>query len=68
MQTLTRVLFKAHDNGQLFPVYFNDTADIPDAAAKLNAVEVERRPATEIDLLLEQLTTIGQWSTNRLRV
>lgn len=68
MQTLTRVLFKANDNGQLFPVYFSNTDEIPEAATKLNAVEVERRPATEIDLLLEQLATIGQWQTNRMRV
>jgi len=56
--TLIRVLFKANDNGQLFPVYFNHETEIPEAAAKLNAVEVERRPATHFDLMLEQFMTL----------
>jgi hypothetical protein len=55
MSTLIRVTFKARDNGQLFPMYFKDPSQIPEAATFLKAEEVERREATETELMIEQI-------------
>lgn len=65
---MVRVLFRARDNGQEFPVYFTNESEIAEAGEKLASDEISRRPATEIDLLLEQVSTIGNWHTNKMRV
>lgn len=62
MQRLIRVLFRANDNGQLFPVYFVDNAEleseIAKASAKLNAVETKRQESNDLLMLMEQADTL----------
>jgi len=59
---MVRVSFRANDNGQVFPVYFEADASleakVAEAAAKLNAVEHSRQPSTALLMQMEQLTVL----------
>lgn len=55
---MIRVLFRARDNGQEFPVYFTTRDEIAEAAATLQADVVSEAPATQSQLELEQLLTL----------
>lgn len=55
---MMRVLMRAHDNGQEFPVYVETEAEAQDAAATLKATIVRTDPANATMLQIEQLTTM----------
>jgi len=56
---MIRVLFKARDNGQEFPVYFNHESEIAEAAEKLKADPIKVMPGVPEELLLfEQIDAL----------
>jgi hypothetical protein len=59
---MIRVMFKARDNGQEFPVYFSTEEEIPEAAEKLGADIVSQAPATETDMVFEQFAILTRRS------
>jgi hypothetical protein len=61
MSNVIRVIFRASDNGQKFPVYFRGTEgatieeQVAEAAEKLHAVEISRTESSEPAMKTEQM-------------
>jgi hypothetical protein len=52
---MIRVVFRANDNGQEFPVFFEKAEAVAEASERLNSVEISRQPSSEAEMKLEQL-------------